>query len=46
MAGADALAFPFLMDQPVARRVAELRGDEAKRFGRDEARGDRERGRV
>ena len=38
MTRANAIAFPFLMDQPIAGRVAKLRPDDAERFARDELR--------
>jgi len=38
MARADAIAFPFLMNQPITRRIAEFRTDDPKRLGRDKAR--------
>jgi hypothetical protein len=37
MPRADAFAFPFLVNQPIAWRVAEFGADDAERFGRDEA---------
>ena len=38
MAWADAIAFPFLVDQPIARWIGEVRADDAERFAGDEAR--------
>ena len=38
MTRADAIAFPFLMDQPIARRIGEFGADDAERFTGDEAR--------
>jgi len=36
MAGTDAVPLPFLMDKPIAGRIAEFWGDNPERFGRDE----------
>jgi len=36
MERAHAIALPLLMDQPIARRIAEFRGDNSQRLGGDE----------
>lgn len=38
MPRADAIAFPFLMNQPISRRIAKVRGYQAERFRCDKAR--------